>query len=107
MATDKEFLTFVLDQLNDPQITTRPMMGEYVLYYAGKPVGGLYDDRLLVKITPSTEPLAQTGEPLPRAVPYPGAKELWSAPVDDPERTLRLIRAAADDLPAPKPRKKT
>ena len=67
MATDKEFLTFVLDQLNDPQITTRPMMGEYVLYYAGKPVGGLYDDRLLVKITPSTEPLAQTGEPLSRA----------------------------------------
>lgn len=50
MASKKEFLEFVLEQLSDlDEITYKPMMGEFILYYRGRIVGGIYDDRLLVK----------------------------------------------------------
>ena len=49
MASSKEYLSFVLDQLSGlNEITYRAMMGEYILYYRGKIIGGIYDDRLLV-----------------------------------------------------------
>ena len=54
MASSKEYLQFVLEQLSELQeITYRTMMGEFIIYYRGKIVGGIYDDRLLVKPTKS------------------------------------------------------
>ena len=74
MASSKEFLRFVLEQLSGlDDISYRPMMGEYIIYYRGKIVGGIYDDRLLVKKTKSALKL------MPAAVcclPYYGAKEM-------------------------------
>ena len=50
MASSKGYLEFILEQLSElEEITYRPMMGEYILYYRGKIVGGIYDNRLLVK----------------------------------------------------------
>ena len=57
MASSKEYIDFVLDQCNG--LSARAMMGEYVLYYGGKVVGGVYDNRLLVKPTPSAKHLCQ------------------------------------------------
>lgn len=105
MASDKEYLQFVLDQLSDLEdIAYRAMMGEYVLYYRGKIVGGIYDDRLLVKPTKSALSMMPTAN---REAPYPGAKEmLLVEEVDDREFLHALFRAMADELPAPKPRKR-
>ena len=100
MGSSKEYLDFVLEQLSDlPDISCRAMMGEYVIYYRGKIVGGVYDDRFLVKPTASAKKL------LPDDVfelPYQGAKEMLSADIDDRDLLNRLIPAIADDLPAPK-----
>ena len=101
MASSKEYLDFVLDQLSELDgITYRAMMGEYVIYCRGKIVGGIYDDRFLVK------PVKSAVEMMPNAqkeLPYEGAKEMLM--VDDIENKdfLReLIEAMYDELPAPK-----
>ena len=103
MASSKEYLDFVLDQLSGLEgITWRRMMGEYMLYYEGRLFGGIYDDRFLVKPTASARRL------LPEAVPeapYPGAKELLPADVDDRELLMRLIPAMAAELPPGKQKK--
>ena len=50
MASSKEYLTFILDQLSElEEMSYRPMMGEYILYYRGKIIGGIYDNRLVLK----------------------------------------------------------
>ena len=50
MASSKDYLDFILEQLSElDDITYRAMMGEYIIYYRGKVVGGIYDDRFLVK----------------------------------------------------------
>ena len=60
MASSKDYLTFVLEQLSDlDSISYRAMMGEYILYYRDKIVGGIYDDRLLVKPVSSAIPLCR------------------------------------------------
>ena len=104
MASTKEYLQFILDQLTGLEgVTYRAMMGEYILYYREKIVGGIYDDRLLVKITPSSEALLITA---PREAPYEGAKEMLL--VEDVEnRALleQLLQAMYNELPLPKPRK--
>ena len=107
MATTKEYLNFVLEQLSPlGDVSARPMMGEYVLYHTGKVVGGIYDDRLLVKQTPSAfNIMRESGRELATDIPYPGAKALLVPDIDDRELTCRLIRAIAADLPAPKPKK--
>ena len=73
MASGKEYLHFILEQLSDlDDVSYRPMMGEYILYYRGKIIGGIYDDRLLVKKTRSALEL------MPAAIcelPYEGAKK--------------------------------
>ena len=101
MASTKEYLQYVLDQLAGEEITYRPMMGEYVLYLDGKVVGGIYDDRLLVKSTPSAKDLIPNAT---YALPYAGAKEMILADVDDGALLSALLHAAAKDLPAPKKR---
>ena len=104
MASTKEYLDFVLGQLADRDaIRTRTMMGEYVLYCDGKVVGGIYDDRLLLKPTKSALRLMrEEGLELPMELPYEGAKEMLLADVDRRELLCRMVQAVADDLPAPK-----
>ena len=74
MASSKEYLEYVLEQLSEVEgLRYRPMMGEYLVYCRGKLVGGVYDDRLLVKPTKSACALLPDG---PREEPYPGAKPM-------------------------------
>ena len=105
MASSKEYLHFILEQLSDlDDISYRSMMGEYILYYRGKIVGGIYDDRLFVKKTRSAL------ECMPAAVcdsPYEGAKEmLLVEEVDNKEFLTKLFEAMYDDLPLPKARRR-
>ena len=101
MASGKDYLEFVLDQLSGTEgITHRKMMGEYILYYQGKVVGGIYDDRLLVK--PVKSAVAYLPAAL-RELPYDGAKEmLLVEDVDDKALLTGLFRAMVDELPPPK-----
>ncbi len=101
MASKKDYLEFILEQLSElDDISYRAMMGEFIIYYRGKVVGGIYDDRFLVKPTKSA--LAMMPDAT-REIPYEGAKEMLM--VDDIENKefLRdLIEAMYDELPAPK-----
>ena len=104
MASSKEYLDFILEQLSAlDEITYRGMMDEYIIYYRGKVVGGIYDDRFLVKN------IKEAADMMPEAtleLPYDGAKEMLL--VDDIENKefLRdLLEAMVDALPAPKKRK--
>ncbi len=104
MASSKEYLDYVLEQLRDlDDITYRPMMSEYILYYHEKVFGGIYDDRFLVKKTPSSLKLMPDA---PSELPYEGAKEMLLADVDDRDLLNRLIPAMAEELPEKKKRKK-
>ena len=105
MASSKDFLQFVLDQLSALEdITYRAMMGEFILYYRGRIVGGIYDDRLLVKPTASAAALMPSA---PREAPYEGAKDMLLVErLDDRDFLAALFRAMYDELPAPKPKKK-
>ena len=98
MASGKDYRTFVLDQLSGLDgIAHRAMMGEFILYYRGRIVGGIYDDRLLVKPVPAALRLLPDA---PREVPYPGAKEmLLVEDVDDADFLQALFRAMYDELP--------
>ena len=92
MASSKEFLQFILEQLCGlDDISYRPMMGEYIIYYRGKIVGGIYDDRLLVKKTKSALEL------MPAAIcdfPYEGAKEMLLVDeIDNKEFLAKLFEA--------------
>jgi TfoX/Sxy family transcriptional regulator of competence genes len=103
MASSKSYLDFVLEQLSGlEEITSRPMMGEYLLYYRGRLFGGIYDDRLLVKpVAPATEMLPDA----PRELPYEGAKEMLLVDqVDDRSLLEALVEAMYSALPAPKRR---
>ena len=74
MASSKEYLEYVLEQLQQVEgLRYRPMMGEYLLYCRGRVVGGVYDDRLLVKDTESARALLPEA---PRELPYPGGREM-------------------------------
>ena len=74
MASTKEYLDFILDQLSGlDEITYRAMMGEYIIYYRGRIVGGVYDDRFLVKPTKTAIAMMPDAE---RELPYEGAKEM-------------------------------
>ena len=105
MASDKDYLMFVLDQLSGlNEIAYRAMMGEFILYYRGRIVGGIYDDRLLVKPVPAALALMPDA---PRELPYPGAKEmLLVEDVDDADFLQDLFRAMHDELPPPRSRAK-
>ncbi len=105
MASSKEYLDFILEQVSElDNISYKAMMGEFIIYYKGKIIGGIYDDRLLVK------PVQSAINYMPNAVyelPYDGAKEmLLIDDVDNKEFLIGLFDAMYDDLPAPKPKKK-
>ncbi len=101
MASTKEYLEFILEQLSELDgITYRAMMGEYVLYYHGKVFGGIYDDRFLVKPTKSAKAMMPNAD---MNLPYEGAKEMILVDdVDSREFLRELIEAMYEDLPAPK-----
>ena len=104
MATKKEYLNFILEQLSElDNISYRAMMGEYIIYYQGKIVGGIYDNRFLVKPTKSAKAF------MPDALfelPYEGAKEMLLVEnVDSKEFLTRLFNAMCGELPAPKKKK--
>ncbi len=105
MATSKEFVQYVTEQLSDAkEVRTRPMMGEYVLYYRDKVVGGLYDGRLLIKPVPSAIRLLPDA---PLELPYEGAKKMLLVEnLEDRVFLRKLLEAMYDELPAPKPKKK-
>lgn len=105
MASSKEYLQFILEQLSDlEEINYRAMMGEYIIYYRGKIVGGIYDDGLLVK------PVKSAISYMPKAdyeLPYNGAKEmLLVEDVDNKEFLIGLFNAMYDELPIPKIKRK-
>lgn len=101
MSSSKEYLNYILEQLAPlEEISYRPMMGEYILYYQGKVVGGIYDDRLLVKPVKSAVAYLPAA---PRELPYDGAKEmLLVEDVDDEALLTGLFRAMVEELPPPK-----
>ena len=108
MASSKVYFDFVMDQLSElKDLSYRKIMGEYVIYYQKKVVGGIYDDRLLLKPTASAlQLLSDTGVEWKMAIPYEGAKEMLTADIDDRDLTCQVIQAVAKDLPAPKPKAK-
>ena len=101
MASSTEYLEFILEQLSElDDITSRAMMGEYIIYYRGKIVGGIYDDRFLVKPTKSAVKLMPDAE---MELPYEGAKEMILVDsVDNKEFLKELFEAMYSELPAPK-----
>ena len=104
MASSKEYLDFILEQLSElDDISYRSMMREYIIYYRGKVVGGIYDDRFLVKPTKSATALMPNAE---MELPYDGAKEMLLVDdVDNKEFLKELLEAMYPELPASKKRK--
>ena len=105
MASNKEYLRYILDQLSDlDDITYRAMMGEYIIYYRGKIIGGIYDDHFLIK------PVKAAKAIMPEAkmeLPYEGAKEMLLVDdVENREFLRELLEAMYEELPSPKKRRK-
>ena len=102
MASTKKYLDLIIDLFSElPGLSFRPMMGEYVVYYQNKVVGGLYDNRFLLKpLTSAVQILSDAGIEFSMALPYEGAKEMLVADIDNVELTCSLIRAIATELPA-------
>ena len=104
MASSSEYLDFILEQLSGLEnVTWKAMMGEYIIYWRGKIIGGIYDDRFMVKPTKSAIAMMPDAE---RELPYEGAKEMLLADVDNREFLKELLEAMYDELPAPKQKKK-
>ncbi len=104
MASSRDYLNFILEQLSGlDDISYRAMMGEYIIYYRGKIVGGIYDDRLLVK------PIKSAIAHMPDAsyeLPYEGAKEMLLVDnVDSKDYLTQLFDVMYDELPEPRKKK--
>ena len=104
MASSKEYLEFVLEQLSElDDISYKAMMGEYIIYYGGKVVGGIYDDRFLVKNIKTAADLMPEAQ---LELPYEGAKEMLMVDdIENKEFLKELLEAMYDELPAPKKRR--
>ena len=105
MSSSKDYLEYVLDQLSDLEdISSRAMMGEYIIYYRGKIIGGIYDDRFLVKPVQAAIAMMPNAE---RELPYEGAKEMLLVErLDDREFLKDLLESMYEELPAPKKNKR-
>lgn len=95
MASSKDYRDFILEQLSElPEISCRPMMGEFLLYLDGVLFGGIYDDRLLVKIVSTNAEFN-----MPEAIPYDGAKPMYLVEdVDNRERLAEIVNATVEGL---------
>ena len=105
MASSKEYLDFILEQVSElDNVSYKAMMGEFIIYYNGKIIGGIYDDRFLVKPVKSAIALMPNAK---YELPYDGAKEMLLVDdVDNKEYLTGLFNSMYDELPAPKPKKK-
>ena len=103
MASSKEYLEFILEQLSElDDITYRAMMGEFIIYYGGKIVGGIYDDRFLVKPVKCAVAMMPDAE---HEEPYEGAKKMLLVDdVEDRDFLRDLLEAMYEELPDPKKR---
>lgn len=101
MTSSKEYLDYILELLSDLEdVSYRAMMGEYIIYYRGKVIGGIYDDRFLVKPTKSAQAMMPDAE---MELPYEGAKEMLLVDgVENREFLAELLKAIYEELPAPK-----
>ena len=101
MASNREYLDFILDQLSGlGDVSYRTMMEEFILYYRGKVIGGIYDDRFLIKPTGSAAAMMPDAR---MELPYDGAKEmLLVESVDNREFLQKLVQSVYEELPAPK-----
>ena len=104
MASSKEYLDYILEQLSElDDVTYRAMMGEYIIYYRGKVVGGIYDDRFLVKPAKSAAAMMPNAD---AELPYEGAKEMLLVEnVENRGFLSALLEAMYDELPLPKKKK--
>ena len=104
MASSKEYLDFILEQLSELEdVTCRAMMGEYIIYYGGKIVGGIYDDRFLVKPTKFAMAMMPNAE---MELPYEGAKKMLLVNnVEDKDFLRELLEGMYGELPAPRMKK--
>ena len=95
MASTKEYRDFILEQLSEaPNITYQPMMGEFLLYSNNVLFGGIYDDRLLVKIVPENKQYKMTEE-----IPYDGAKPMYFVEdVDNKEKLAEIVNTTVKGL---------
>ena len=95
MTSTKEYRDFILEQLSRaPDVTCRPMMGEFLLYSAGVLFGGIYDDRVLVKIVPENEQYKMS-----ESIPYDGAKPMYLVEdVDDKEKLAEIVKNTVKGL---------
>ena len=98
MASGRQYLEYILEQLSGLSgVSHRAMMGEFILYYGGKVIGGIYDDRLMVKPTASARALMPKASMEP---PYSGAKDMLVVDnVDDRELLKRLVVSVYEELP--------
>ena len=105
MASSKRYLDFILEQLSGlDDVSYRAMMGEYIIYCRGKIVGGIYDDRFLVKPTKSAVAMMPNAS---MELPYEGSKEMLLVDnVENRDFLRELVAAMYDELPAPKQKKK-
>lgn len=102
MASSAEYLDFALDLLAEvPEVSSRKMMGEYVLYASGKVFGGVYDDRFLVKDTPASRAVLSREE-----VPYEGGSTMLLVDTEDEGAVAELVAAMLSELPEPKKRRR-
>lgn len=92
MTSSKEYLDFILEQLSEVgDVSYRAMMGEYIIYYRGKVVGGIYNDRFLVKPTKSAVAMIPNAD---TELPYDGVKEMLLVDdVDNREFLRELLEA--------------
>ena len=106
MASSKGYLEYILDQLSGlDEVSCRAMMGEYIIYYRGKIVGGIYDDRFLVKPTKSAVAMMPDAD---MEFPYEGAKEMLLVDnLENREFLEELLNAVYEELPASKGKKKS
>ena len=104
MSTSKEYMQFVLDQLEEfPDVTYRKMFGEYMVYLNDRPVLLVCDNTVFVKRLPE---LADLMKSAPTGVPYSGSKEHYILDMDDTERATAVLAVLERVTPLPKPRKK-
>lgn len=105
MASSKSYLNFILGQLSElAEVSHRAMMGEYVIYYRGKVVGGIYNDRFLIKPTESALAMMPGAS---MEIPYEGAKKMILLDdIENKEFLRKLLEAMYEELPAPKKKKK-
>ena len=102
MASSADYLEYVLDLLADvPEVSSRKMMGEYLLYASGKLFGGIYDDRFLVKDTAAARAVLSTVE-----TPYEGASPMLLVDIENGAAVADMVLAMLPELPAPKKRKR-